>query len=123
MCNTSSRTTGTSSCLFPLTPPYLDDFEAEVAFVQHDDLILVGAVIDHVPQREQRVAAGQHGLSPGWVALVADDQVAAVVCDGFVQDGRLLCLLQTREVILKRHDGEPSLKILYYENDVQLSVH
>ena len=68
-------------------------------FVQHDDLVVVRAVVYHVPQREQRVAAGQHGLTPGGVALVADDQAAAVVCDGFVQDGRLR-LLQTREVIL-----------------------
>lgn len=79
---------------------YLDDFEAQVAFVQHDDLIIVCAIINHVPQREQRVAAGQHGLTPSGVTLVADHQAAAVVRDGFVQDGHLLCLLQTREVIL-----------------------
>lgn len=79
----------------------LDDFEAEVAFVQHDDLVLVRAVVDHVPQREQRVAAGQHRLAPGGVALVADDQAAAVVGDGLVQDGSLLRLLQTGEVVLE----------------------
>lgn len=72
-----------------------------MAFVQHDDLVLVGAVVDHVPQREQRVSAGQHGLTPGRVALVADHQAAAVVGDGFVQDGRLLRLLQAGEVILE----------------------
>ena len=72
-----------------------------MAFVQHDDLILVRAVVDHVSQSEQRVAAGQHRLTPGGVALVADDQAAAVVCDGFVQDGGLLGLLQAGEVILK----------------------
>lgn len=79
-----------------------------MAFVQHYDLVLVRAVIDHVSQREQRVAAGQHRLTPGGVALVADDQAAAVVCDGFVQGGRLLGLLQTGEVVLKgqeRRDG------------------
>lgn len=80
---------------------YLDDLEAEVAFVQHDDLVLVRPVVDHVSQGEQRVAAGQHRLTPGGVALVADDQAAAVVSDGFVQDGGLLRLLQTREVILE----------------------
>lgn len=79
----------------------LDDFEAEVAFVQHDDLVLVRAVVDHVPQREQRVAAGQHCLAPGGVALVADDQAAAVVGDGLVQDGSLLGLLQAGEVVLE----------------------
>lgn len=83
-------------------PSDLDDLEAEVAFVQHDDLVLVGAVVDHVPQREQRVAAGQHRLAPSGVALVADDQAAAVVRDGLVQDGRLLGLLQAGEVILER---------------------
>lgn len=82
----------------PLTD--LDDLEAEVALVQHDDLVFVRAVIDHVPQREQRVAAGQHRLAPGGVALVADDQAAAVVGDGLVQDGSLLGLLQTGEVVL-----------------------
>lgn len=76
------------ACLY-----YLDDLEAEVAFVQHDDLVLVCAVVDHVPQGEQCFAAGQHRLTPGGVALVANHQAAAVVCDGFVQDGRLLCLL------------------------------
>lgn len=86
-------------------PSYLDDLEAEVAFVQHDDLILIRAVIDHVSQCEQRVAAGQHRLTPSGVTLVADDQAAAVVCDGFVQDRCLLCLLQTGEVILKGGKG------------------
>lgn len=81
--------------------PDLDDFEAEVAFVQHDDLVLVRAVVDHVPQREQRVAAGQHRLAPGRVALVANDQAAAVVGDGLVQDGSLFRLLQTGEVVLR----------------------
>lgn len=85
----------------PPQPFYLDDLEAEVAFVQHDDLVLVRAVVDHVSHREQRVAAGEHRLAPSGVALVADDQAAAVVCDGFVQDGGLLCLLQAGEVILK----------------------
>lgn len=80
---------------------HLDDLEAEVAFVQHDDLVLVRAVVDHVPQREQRVAAGQHRLAPGGVALVADDQAAAVVGDGLVQDGSLLRLLQAGEVVLE----------------------
>lgn len=72
-----------------------------MAFVQHDDLVLVRAVVDHVPQREQRVAAGQHRLAPGGVALVADDQAAAVVGDGLVQDGCLLRLLQAGEVVLE----------------------
>lgn len=92
----------------PSQPFYLYDLEAEVAFVQHDDLILIRAIVDHVPQREQRVAAGQHRLTPSGVTLVADDQAAAVVCDGFVQDRCLLGLFQTREMILKgqeRRDG------------------
>lgn len=71
-----------------------------MAFIQHYDLVLVRAVVDHVPQREQRVAAGEHRLSPGGVALVADDQAAAVVGDRLVQDRRLLGLLQTGEVVL-----------------------
>lgn len=29
----------------------LDDLEAEVTFVEHYDLILVRAIVDHVPQR------------------------------------------------------------------------
>lgn len=72
-----------------------------MAFVQHDDLILVCSVIDHVPQSEQRVAARQHGLPPGGVALVADYEAAAIVCDGFIQDRCFLGLLQTSEVILR----------------------
>lgn len=45
--------TNSSLCLF-----YLDDLEAEMPLVQHDDLILVRAIIDHVSQSEQRVTAG-----------------------------------------------------------------
>lgn len=71
-----------------------------MAFVQHYDLVLVRAVVDHVPQREQCVAAGEHRLSPGGVALVADDQAAAVVGDRLIEDGCLLGLLQTGEVVL-----------------------
>lgn len=89
---------------------YLDDLEAEVAFVQHDDLVLVRAVIDHVSEGEQRVAAGQHGLPPGGVTFMADYQAAAVVCDGLIQDARLLCLLETREVILQGREHHEALQ-------------
>lgn len=78
-----------------------------MAFVQHDDLVLVRPVVDHVSQGEQRVTAGQHRLTPGRVALVADHQAAAVVCDGFVQDGCFLRLLQTGEVILQERGISP----------------
>lgn len=93
-----------------------------MALVQHDDLVLVRAVVDHVSHGEQRVAAGQHRLAPRRVALVADDQAAAVVCDGFVQDGGLLRLLQAGEVILneaegKRHDDQMLKRLLRGEEE------
>lgn len=79
---------------------HLDDFEAEEAFVQHDDLVLVVALVQRVAQCEQRVPAGQYRPAPGGVALVTDHQSAPVGADGLVQHGRLLALLQTGEVVL-----------------------
>ena len=72
-----------------------------MALVEHDDLVLVRAVVHHMAQREQRIAAGQYRLAPGGVALMTDHHARAVVADRLVQDGRLLCLLQAGEVVLR----------------------
>lgn len=50
------------SCLY--------NFEAEMSFVEHDDLVLISSFIHHVTKREKCVSAGQYCFSPGGVALM-----------------------------------------------------
>lgn len=57
---------------------HLDDAEAEEPAIEHDDLVLIGAFVQHVAQGEERRGVGQHGAPPGRVALVSDDQVLLV---------------------------------------------
>lgn len=81
--------------------PHLDDTEAEVAPVEHDDLVLVGGVVQDVAQRQQRGRVAEDGAAPGGVALVRDDQPLLVGCDGVIQGGWLLVLIRGREVVLR----------------------
>lgn len=80
---------------------HLDDAEAEVSSIEHDDFVLVGSFVEDVAQGEERRGVGQHGAPPGRVALVSDDQVLLVGGDGFEEDGRLVVLVRGREVVLK----------------------
>ena len=45
----------------------LDDPEADVPLVEHDDLVLVGTLFDHVPQSQKIRGVGEDSLAPGWV--------------------------------------------------------
>lgn len=81
-------------------PSHLDDAEAEVAPVEHDDFVLVGPFVQHVAQGEERRGVGQHGAPPGGVAFVSDHQVLLVGGDGFEEDRRLVVLVRGGEVVL-----------------------
>lgn len=82
--------------------PHLDDAEAEVPPVEHDDLVLVGPLVQDVAQGQQRGGVGQHGAPPGRVALVRDHQVLLVVGDGLEKHCRLLVLVWGGEVVLRK---------------------
>lgn len=94
----------------PCPAAHLDDAEAEVPPVQHDDLVLVGAFVQDVAQGEQGRGIGQDGAPPGRVALVSDDQVLLVGGDGLIKHGRLVVLVGGREVVLteRRRTYDPS---------------
>lgn len=81
---------------------YLDDSEAEEAFVQHDDLVLVAAVIHNVAESEQRRHVGQDSAAPNRVTLVRDQHLLFISCDGIVQHHWVLILIRRGEVILWR---------------------
>lgn len=87
----------------------LDDSEAEEPLVQHDDLILVAAVIHDVAQRQQRWHVGQDCAAPHGVALVRNQHLLLVGSDGVVQNHGVLVLVRRGKVIL---EGSPSLKTL-----------
>lgn len=91
---------------------YLDDTEAEVSSIEHYDFILVGAFVEDVAQREERLGVGQHGAPPGRVALVSDDQVLLVGGDGLEKNCRLVVLVRRSEVVLMRRRSE-----VYSESD------
>ena len=45
----------------------LDDPEADVALVEHDDLVLMGAVVNDMPEGQQRRGTRENGLPPSRV--------------------------------------------------------
>lgn len=86
-------------------PLYLDDLEAQEAPVQHDDLVLVRALVHHVPQGEQLLLVGQHGAPPGRVTLVADHDFLLKGLDGLIEGPWVFILVRAGELVL----GERSL--------------
>lgn len=86
-------------------PLYLDDLEAQEAPVEHDDLVLVRALVHHMPQGEQLLLVGQHGAPPGRVTLVADHDFLLEGLDGLIEDPWVFILVGAGELVL----GERSL--------------
>lgn len=80
--------------------PYLDHLEAQEASVQHDDLILVCALVYHMPQGQQLLLVGQHGAPPGRVALMADDHFLLKGLYGLVEDHGVFVLVGASELVL-----------------------
>lgn len=87
--------------------PHLDDAKAQVAPVEHDDLVLVGGVIQDVAQGQQRGRVAEDGAAPSRVTLVRDDQPLLVGCNGIIQSGWLLILIWGCEVVLGGRTGGP----------------
>lgn len=81
---------------------HLDDSEAKEAFVQHDDLVLVTAVIHNVAESEQRRHVGQDSAAPHRITLVRDQHLLLISCDGIVQHHWVLIFIRRGEVILQR---------------------
>lgn len=79
---------------------HLDDSEAEEAFVQHDDLVLVTAVIHNMSESKQRRHVSQNSAAPNRIALVRDQHFLFVSSDGIVQHHWVLILIRRGEVIL-----------------------
>ena len=52
---------------------------------EHDDFVLVGAVVEDVAQGQQRWRVGEDGVTPGRIALVGNYQRSLVSRDGRVQ--------------------------------------
>ena len=64
------------------------------------NLVLVGGIVDHVTQREQRRHSGEDGATPRRVALVRYDQLLFVAADRLVQHAWIVVLVGAREMVL-----------------------
>lgn len=85
---------------------HLDDAEAEVSTIEHDDLVLVRAFVQYMAKGEEGGSIGQHSTPPGRVALMSDDQVLLVGGDGLIENRRLIILIRGRKVVLKRKKNQ-----------------
>lgn len=68
--------------------------------MEHDDLVLVSTLIDHVPQSQQLLLVGQHSSSPGWVSLVADHHLLLEGPDGLIENCWVFVLIRAGELVL-----------------------
>ena len=68
--------------------------------MEHEDLVLIRALVYHVPQGEQLLLVGQHGAPPGWVTLMADDHFLLKGLDGLVEDCWVFVLIGASELVL-----------------------
>lgn len=87
-------------CLSNITAN-LDDAEAEMTAVKHDDLVLICALIENMAQGEEGRRVGQDRAPPGWVALVSNDQVLLVGGNSLIQNCWLIIFIWGCEVVLK----------------------
>lgn len=69
--------------------------------MEHDDLVLVCALIHHMPQGQQLLLVGQHSTPPGRVTLVADHHFPFKGLDGLIEHGRVFILVWASELVLR----------------------
>lgn len=79
---------------------HLNDLEAQEAPMEHDDLVLVGTLIHHVPQSQQLLLVGQHRSSPGWISLVADHHLLLEGLDGLIENFWVFIFVGAGELVL-----------------------
>lgn len=71
-----------------------------MASVEHDNLILVGAIVHDVPQSEQGGRVGEHGTPPRRVPFVGNDEVLLVGYNGFVEHSGVIVFIRRSEMVL-----------------------
>lgn len=92
-------------------PLYLDHLEAQEASVEHDDLVLISALVHHMPQGEQLLLVGEHRAPPGRVTLMADHHFLLKRLDGLIEDHWVFILIRTSELVLgERSSSVGSMK-------------
>jgi len=79
---------------------YLDNLEAQVAFVEHDNFVFIRSFIYHVSQGQQLLSVGEHSAAPGWVPFVTDHNLFFERLDGFIQNRWVLVLVWAGELVL-----------------------
>ena len=84
-----------------------DHPERDVPLVEHDDLVLVGSVVDDMAQGQEAVGTGEDGRPPRGIALVRDHDGLVVAADRVVQGLDVVVLVRTREMILVQLDRHP----------------
>lgn len=72
---------------------YFNDPEAQVASVEHDDFILVGAIIHDMPQGKQGGRVGQDCTPPCRVAFMGYYKVFFMRYNGFIEHSGVIILI------------------------------
>lgn len=86
----------------PAGSPYLNDSEYEIALVEHDDFVFIGAIIHHVAKGKQGGRVGKDGTSPSRISLVSYDQILLMRCDCFIKNSRVIVFIRRSKMILNR---------------------
>lgn len=63
---------------------YLYDSKTKKALVQHDDLVLVAAIIHDVTQGQERGLVGQNGTAPNRVSFMRNEHFLLISSDGII---------------------------------------
>ena len=79
---------------------HLNDPEAQVAPVEHDDLVLIGAIVHDMPQSQQGGRVGKDCAPPCRVPFMGYHKVLLVSHDGFVEHSGVVILIGGCEMVL-----------------------
>lgn len=91
---------------------HLDDPEAQVASVEHNDLVLIGTIVHDMPQSQQGGRVGKDCTPPCRVPFVGDHKVLFMRHDGFVEHSGVVVLIRRSEVVL--HTEIPSVVLVLF---------
>lgn len=79
---------------------YFNDPEAQVASVEHDDFVLIGAIVHDMSQSKQGGRVGQDRTPPRRVPFVGYHKVFFMRHDGFVEHSGVIIFIWRSKMIL-----------------------
>ena len=90
-----------ASYAFPIE---FDDPKRDVAFVEHNNLVLISTIVNDMSESQEAVGPIKDGRAPSRIAFVSNDNVLIVTMYGVIERRNVVIFIRRHEMILVQFD-------------------